>query len=149
MKVRNLARFLALSAVLAVAPSLFAADAPAKTTAKDVSDKAKETGHAIKDYTVAQRDEAVKQAKAALDDADTKIRRLERKLDADWDKMDHAARKQARETLDTLRKERNDLAEWYGGLKHSSGEAWDEVKSGFARSYDELKKSFAKARKEF
>jgi hypothetical protein len=143
-------RVLAAGVLLAASLSSLAADAPAKKpTGRDVSEKAKETGRAIKDYTVAQRDEAVKEAKAALDDADVRIRRLERRLDRDWDGMDQAARKKARATLDALRRERGDLAEWYGGLKHGSKEAWEEVKSGFAKSYDELKKSFAKARKEF
>jgi hypothetical protein len=98
---------------------------------------------------VAQRDEATKSAKAALDDMDAGIRRLERKLEREWDQMDAAARKKARATLDALRRERNELAEWYGGLKYSSAEAWDEVKSGFAKSYDDLKGAFGKARKAF
>jgi hypothetical protein len=150
MNIRNLARAVPLVALLLASPLSFAAETRAKKpTAKDVSEKAKETGRTIKDYTVAQRDEAVKQARAALDDADGRIRSLERKLDNDWDKMDHAAREKARATLNRMRRERNELAEWYGGLKHSSSEAWDEVKSGFAKSYDTLKKSFAKARKEF
>ena len=91
----------------------------------------------------------MKQAKAALDDADARMRRLERKLDADWDKMDQAARERARVTRDAMRRERNELAEWYGGLKHGSSDAWDNVKSGFAKSYDALRKSLAKARKDF
>ena len=138
----------AVGALFAV--SSLAAEAPGgKTTAKDVSRKAAETGRAIKDYTVEQRDEAVKSAKAALDELDANIRSLERKLESDWDKMDEAARKKARETLDALRRQRNELAEWYGGLKHSSAEAWDDVKTGFSKSYDALKGAFAKARKAF
>ena len=133
----------ALSALLAVSPFSLAAEAPGgKTTAKDVS-------RTIKDYTVAQRDEAIKSAKAALDDADAGIRSIERKLDNDWDKMDQAARKKARATLNALRRERNELAEWYGGLKHSSAESWEQVKAGFVKSYEVLRESFAKARKEF
>lgn len=129
--------------LFAVLPMSHAAEAPgSKTTAKDVS-------RTIKDYTVAQRDEATKSAKAALDDMDAGIRRLERKLEREWDQMDAAARKKARAALDALRRERNELAEWYGGLKYSSAEAWDEVKSGFAKSYDDLKGAFGKARKAF
>jgi Skp family chaperone for outer membrane proteins len=129
--------------LFAVSPMSLAADAPGgKTTAKDVS-------RTIRDYTVAQRDEATKSAKAALDDMDAGIRRLERKLEREWDQMDAAARKKARATLDALRRERNELAEWYGGLKYSSAEAWDEVKSGFAKSYDDLKGAFGRARKAF
>jgi hypothetical protein len=141
---------LALGALLAVSPLSFAAETSGgKTTAKDVSRKAGETGRAIKDYTVEQRDEAIKQAKAGLDDLDARIRRMERKLDSEWDHMDQAGRKKARATLNALRRERNEAAEWYGGLKHSSAESWEQVKAGFAKSYEALKESFAKARKEF
>lgn len=149
MNIQSFALWLALGPLLSASLS-FAADAPAgKGTAKDVSAKAAGTGRAIKDYTVAERDEAVKQAKAALDDLDRRIGRMERKLDREWDKMDDAARKKARAALDALRRERNETAEWYGGLKHSSAESWEEVKAGFVKSYEVLKGSFAKARKEF
>ena len=141
---------LALGSLLAVSPSAFAAEpAGGKTTAKDVSKKVEDTGKAIKDYTVAQRDEAIKKAQAALDDLDTRIGRLERKLDNDWDRMDMDARQKARAALRTLHKERNEAGEWYGGLKHSSAEGWEQVKTGFVKSYEDLKKSLTKARKEF
>ena len=133
----------ALSALFAVSPWSFAAEAQGgKTTAKDVA-------RTIKDYTVAQRDEAIKNAKAALDDVDARIRGMERKLDNEWDRMDQAARKKARATLAALRRERNEVAEWYGGLKHSSAESWEQVKTGFVKSYEVLRDSFARARKEF
>jgi hypothetical protein len=134
---------LALGVLVAVSPWSLAAEAPAgKTTAKDVA-------KTIKGYTVTQRDEAVKSAKAALDELDASIQRLERKIASDWDKMDEAARRKARATLDALHRQRNELAEWYGGLKHSSAEAWDEVKNGFSKSYDALRGAFGKARKAF
>jgi hypothetical protein len=151
MKIRTCVfsvRALALGVLLAVSPLSFAAETSGPTT-KDISRKADETGQAIKNYTVAQRDEAIKNAKAALDDLDRRIGRLERKLDSGWERMDQAARKKARATLDALRRERNEAAEWYGGLKHSSAESWEQVKAGFVKSYEALKDSFAKARKEF
>ncbi len=141
-------RSFALGALLAVSPLSPAAE-PSVTTGKDMAKKAGDAGRAIKDYTVAQRDDAIKNAKAALDDVDARIRRMERKLDSDWDKMDQAARKKARAALDALRRERNEVAEWYGGLKHSSAESWEQVKAGFVKSYEVLRESFAKARKQF
>ena len=153
MKIRTIAfsvRALALGALLAASPLSFAAEPPgSKSTAKDIAKKADETGQAIKNYTVAQRDEAIKNAKAALDDLDRRIDRMERKLDSEWERMDQGARKRARATLDALRRERNEAAEWYGGLKHSSAESWEQVKTGFVKSYEVLKESFAKARKGF
>src|SRR5947207_1180444 len=110
MKIRTLAfsaQALALGALLATPALCVAADTPGgKATAKDVSRKADETSRAIKGYTVAQRDEAVTQAKAALDDVDARIRRMERKLDGEWDKMDGAARKKSRAARSALRRER-------------------------------------------
>jgi hypothetical protein len=150
----NLRTFLAqgfvLGVLLSVAPPGVAADtSSSRTTAKDISKKAGETSRAIKDYTVEQRDEAIKNAKTGLDDLDRRIGRMERKVDRDWDRMDESARKKARATLNALRRQRDEVAEWYGGLKHGSAEAWEEVKSGFVKSYEALKESFAKARKEF
>ena len=141
---------LMLGTLLAASPMSFAAEpSGSKSKAKDIAKKADETGQAIKNYTVAQRDEAIRNAKAALDDADRRINRMERKLDSEWERMDQATRKRARATLDALRRERNEAAEWYGGLKHSSAESWEQVKTGFVKSYEVLKESFAKARKGF
>jgi paraquat-inducible protein B len=153
MKIRKSALLvlaLALGALLTVSPVSFAAETSGnKSTAKDVSRKVDDAGQAIKNYTVAQRDEAIKKAKAALDDLDVRIGRMERKLDSEWDKMDQAARKKARAALNALRRERNEAAEWYGGLKHSSAESWEQVKAGFVKSYEALKASFTKAMKAF
>ncbi len=152
MKVRTIAfsvRVLALGALLAGSPLSSAAEASGnRATAKDIAREADETGQAIKNYTVAQRDEAVKKAKAALDDLDRRVGRMETKLDGEWDRMDQAARRKARATLNALRRERNEVAEWYGGLKHGSAESWERVKAGFVKSYQALKESFAKARKQ-
>lgn len=143
MRLRNLALALALATVT----PLSLADDTSKTTSKDVSRKVEDAGKAIGSYTIAERDKAIKSAQAALADLDARLRRMERKVDAEWDKMDAAARKNARATLNALHKERDEVAEWYGGLKHGSAEAWDEVKGGFVKSYEGLKQSLAKAGK--
>ena len=97
MKLRNLALALALATVT----QLSLADDTSKTTAKDVGRKVEDTGKAIGSYTIAERDQAIKSAQAALADADARLRRMERKVDAEWDKMDAAARRKARATLNT------------------------------------------------
>jgi hypothetical protein len=48
-----------------------------------------------------------------------------------------------------LRKRRNQLAEWYGGMRHSSVDAWGEVKSGFVTSYHDLADAMRNAREQF
>lgn len=146
LKVTLLTLFLAL--VLAGAPMSFAAD-PGKTTGADVGRKMDETAQTIKNYSVEQRDEALKNAKSLLAEADSRIEQLENDMSRNWDKMNASARKQAQDTMRTLRRQRQDLSQSYGELKRSSANAWDEVKSGFSRSYDALHDSFARAAKEF
>ena len=137
--------FLLCTALTFAVPAL----ADDRTTAKDVGKKIDETSEAIGKFTIGQRDEAVRSAKDGLDDLDARIGRMEADLERKWDKMDKRARKQAREALDALHQQRNELSEWYGGLKHGSAEAWDEVKSGFAESYRTLRDSFARAKEKF
>lgn len=146
LKVTLLTLFVAL--VLAGAPMSFAAD-PGKTTGADVGRKMDETAQTIKNYSVEQRDEALKNAKSLLAEADSRIEQLENDMSRNWDKMNASARKQAQDTMRTLRRQRQDLSQSYGELKRSSANAWDEVKSGFSRSYDALHDSFARAAKEF
>src|SRR5258707_7854355 len=143
MKTRTIAfsvRALALGTLLAASPLSFAAEPSGNiSTAKDIATKADETSRAIKNYTVAQREEAIKSAKTALDDADRRIDRMERKLDSEWERMDQGARKRARATLDALRRERNEAAEWYGGLQHSSPGSGGQVKTGVWKNYEGVK----------
>ena len=47
------------------------------------------------------------------------------------------------------RRQRNRVAEWYGGMEHGSAGAWDQVKRGFVTAYGELDSAFVKAAKEF
>ena len=118
-------------------------------SAEEVKEKVAEAAEAIKNYSVAQRDEALKKAKAVLDDLDGRIDGMQSQLNEKWDQMDQLARKKAMDTLTTLRKQRNEIAEWYGGLKHSSSNAWEDVKKGFIKSYQVLRETFDKVQREF
>jgi hypothetical protein len=126
-----------------------AQSAPDKTTAAEVKEKTAQALQAISNYTADQRDEAVRKAKEALDDLDTRIDRLQSQLSQQWDQMDQSARTKGRETLTALQKQRTTVAEWYGGLKHSSRNAWEDVKAGFLKSYHQLRDAVDKASGEF
>jgi hypothetical protein len=120
-----------------------------KATSQDLKEKVTDTVRAFKRYSVEQRKEAVKKAKAVLGDLDAQIERLESELNKKWDQMDQAARKKTMDALTALRKQRNTVAEWYGALKHSSSKAWEEVKQGFVKSYQDLRDAFKKAQRDF
>lgn len=138
MNLRTLASILALAMV----SQLSLADD--RTTGKDVGKKVEDAGKAIGSYTIAERDQAIKVAQKALKDMDAQLNRMEKKVGAEWDKMDATARKDSRATMDTLHKQRKETAEWLAKLQKSSAESWDEVKGGFVKSYESLKQSLAK-----
>jgi hypothetical protein len=127
----------------------FALQAQAESTAREIKERLSAAAGAIRNYSIDQREEAIKKAKMILDSLDEHIARLESTINENWDDMDQKARGKAAETLTALRKQRNETAEWYGGLKHSSGNAWEDVKSGFLKSYHDLRDSLDKVRNEY
>lgn len=133
--------------ILSTAPDVFAGEKD--TSLRQVKEKSKKALQAIKEYTADQRDETVKDVEKILRDMDERIEKMETRIEKEWDAMDKAARKKAKATLKSLRKQRNKLSEWYGGIRHSSSGAWEEVKDGFIKSYHTLEKSFSKASEEF
>jgi len=119
------------------------------TSAEDVKKETAEAMQAIKKYSYEQKDKAVKETKAAMDKLDIRIDDMQSRMEKNWNEMSQASREEASKTLKTLRKKRNDLSEWYGGLKHSSAKAWNHVKDGFASGYESLAEAFEKAQGEF
>lgn len=127
-----------------------ATDAPAKTSpqGEQVRREVDEAVDAIRGYSAELREQAVANAKRAGEDLDSQMARLQEQTDLRWDRMNQAARKRSQETMADLRQRRNALAEWYGGMRHSSSAAWDEVRTGFVSSYHELADALRNARAE-
>jgi pyruvate/2-oxoacid:ferredoxin oxidoreductase beta subunit len=117
----------------------------ARAAGNDVSEEVKEAAAAIGEYSVEQKDAAVEKAKEMMDSLDDRIHKLEGEMEANWDDMKQSSREKYSNTMKELRQKRNDLAEWYGSLKHSSKDAWNEVQDGFAKSYDALAQSWEDA----
>ncbi|OPL17131.1 MAG: hypothetical protein AVO38_05895 [delta proteobacterium ML8_D] len=119
------------------------------TTLKEVRQEVKEVVEAMENYSAAQRADALEKVRVAMNDMDSRIADLEARVEKNWEQMDQAARDKAGATLKSLKKKRNELAEWYGGLQYSSVNAWQHVKKGFLESYEALSRSYDKAVKEF
>ncbi len=139
-----------LLALLIYSPVVMAVTAEdPQTSASEVRQQIEEALQAIGSYSAEQRDAALDKAKETLEKTDARIDELEQQIDRNWGTMNQEARSQAKETLKTLQKQRTVIAEWYGGLKHSSANAWEEIKKGFSKSYTDLEGSIAKAREKF
>lgn len=103
----------------------------------------------LKQYSAAQRDQAMIEAEAMLRNMDDRIDMLEARAIDEWTELSDSVRQQREASLRGLRQQRNELAEWYGGMKHSSADAWGSVKQGFIEAYGALRDSFTEARAEF
>ena len=139
---------LALSGI-GVGSALASSHQDDETTATEVKEEAMETYNALKSFTLEQRDEAMTAAKEKLTKLDSRIDELQASLDQNWQEMSEASRKKTRQTLNLLHKQRENVAEWLGGMRHSSSEAWEDVKKGFADSYDRLEEAFDDAKSHF
>lgn len=150
MKKINIRRIATVFFTIGFILTLSATQLPAgQTSAEEVKSEVADAAEAIKEYTVEQRDQAIAKMESILKDLDDRIDKLENRIDENWDQMTSAARREARTTLRELRKQRNEVAEWYGGLKHSSADAWEKLKKGFSDAYDALADAWTQAEKEF
>ncbi|MDA3869048.1 MAG: hypothetical protein PF589_03695 [Gammaproteobacteria bacterium] len=117
--------------------------------AQEMKKEWSEAVETLKQYSATQRDEALSQAQQTLTAMDRRIEQLQTRAETEWQSMSKNIRERREETLRNLRQERNELAEWYGGMKYSSDNAWEEVKQGFINAYGSLSKSFSRAQSEF
>ena len=131
-----------LLATLAMAAPGFSAAAAGATSAEDIKQETAELLEALKAYGTEQRDAAVEQSRAALQNLDQRIEVLETRMLDQWDEMDQATRARTRESLRALREQRTHVAEWYGSLKSSSAEAWGHIKQGFSEAYRTLNENW-------
>ena len=116
---------------------------------ENVQEEWAEAIESIKGYSVNQRDVAVKKAGIALEELDEHIDVLEQRTADEWDTLSVEARAARLKMLQNLTEQRKELAEWYGGMKHSSSKAWVEVREGFVDAYDVLQKAWVDAVEEF
>lgn len=138
-----------LIGMLGITPLCYAETSSDKTSIEEVKQETQDLLQTLNAYTVDQKDEAIHKTKAALDNLDKRVDALEARVDESWDKMDKAAREKARAGLKALRKQRTQVAEWYGRLKSSTGDAWEHMKKGFSDAYKALNDAWEKSEKEF
>tara|TARA_R110002110_G_scaffold415797_1_gene656207 strand:- start:29665 stop:30126 length:462 start_codon:yes stop_codon:yes gene_type:complete len=149
MKLHNFTSVLTLLAMLGFMPIGHAETNTSETTIEDVRQDTANLIKTLKGYGVKQREQVVQKTDKALVKLDARIDALETQIDNNWEQMDKTTRNKARKSLRALRKQRAELAEWYGGWKNSSASAWEKMKKGFSGAYQELTNAWEKAASEF
>jgi hypothetical protein len=120
-----------------------------RTKREEVEKEVEEAAEAIRNYTVERRNEAVARTSEAMAQTDRRIDRLQDQTNERWSRMSEATRQRSQAAMADIRRRRSDVAEWAGGMRHGSIEAWNEVRSGFVKSYRDLAEALRKAREQF
>lgn len=136
------------SVATALALPVAAQDQNAITTADEVRAEISEAMDAIVAYTEQERDQAVTEAREALNRLDAEIDQREQAARENWAEMSEAARETADARLKDLRQARNRLGERYGALESSADNAWDELKTGFSDSWNDFSEAWSVADKD-
>lgn len=149
-RLRDVAIAIVLISGLVVVPATLAVEQRATGPDKvgSVHEETAEAIEAIKQYSAAQRDQALARAKALIEELDVRIAELKTWMNQHWGQMQVAARQHMQNTLSQLEAQRADLAKAYDTLEASSSSAWEDVKQGFLKSYQTLRKAFDEARSE-
>jgi hypothetical protein len=113
---------------------------------EEVKQEVGEAVDSIRIYSYERRQEAMAVARRSMDELDAQLDKMQAQSHAQWTAMSEAARSRSQRSAGTLRRQRNALSEWYGGMRQSSAAAWDEVKTGFIASYHELSTAMRQVR---
>ncbi len=135
--------------LLAGSAQVYAGEQNTKSTVEGIKHESKELLQAMEKYGEKQKTKAVALVDENLDRLDARIEYLERRLSEEWGDLSTATRTEISDQLMALRKERIEVAEWYGSLKQDTGEAWSELKAGFSESYEALSKAWEEAEESF
>lgn len=137
---------LALLAVALSAPCAWGSQHSSdKTSGKEVSKELDDAYDAIKNYTIDKKDQFVAWSNKRMEKLDKKIADLKQDIDEAGDE----AKKNWKETLAALKKERQQLGKKLEAVKASSSEAWADVKWGFSAAYEKLEQAYENAADKF
>jgi hypothetical protein len=138
----------AAALLLAAQPMSAAMAGNLNYSAEEAKQDTSELLTSLKEFSVEQKEQAVDAAEDALHEVDDRIDALQARVEDGWHDMSEQARDSARDTLNALRERRQDVAEWLGGLKNSTGEVWVDVKQGFSEAYQYMSEAWDKAERE-
>ncbi len=131
--------------LLGTCPAMATENATGKDTGtlgKAAVEKSKDSVDAIKTYSIAKKDEALKDAKEALDVFDAKMKELEQRIKEEKTQWGAKMAMEKEVKLEELKKARAAASTHYDELKRASQKAWQAAKANFLSSYHKLEKKF-------
>ena len=117
----------------------------ASVSKEDVKKEVKDAYGATKAYTQEQVQAFRQETETKLDEYKKDIDQLQAKAE----KLEGDAKAKAEQQLTALRQKRDEVSEKLKNLSSSSGNAWDEIKSGIDAAMEELGDAYKKVVAEF
>ena len=117
----------------------------ATVSKEDVKNKVKEAYDATKTYTQEQMQAFGEQTETRLAEYKKEIDQLQVKAE----KLEGDAKAKAEQQLTALRQKRDEVSEKLKDLSSSSGNAWEQLKSGIDAAMEDLGNAYKKAAAEF
>jgi len=118
---------------------------PAAVTKEDVKKEAKEAYDTTKAYTQEQMQAFREQTEARLAEYEQEIDQLQAKAE----KLEGDAKAKGEQQLTALRQKRDAVSKKLKELSSSSGNAWEQIKSGIDAAMEDLGNAYKKAAAEF
>ena len=107
-----------------------------------VETQMEETLDDIQNYSVEQKNEAMRVARHAIDDLDQQITLLQGDINSQWRDLSQDARLHKQEALASLKEQQTQLETRYQALQNASEDNWDVAKVKFQQSWEAAKQGW-------
>lgn len=98
--------------------------------------RARETMQDIKQYSAAQKDQALAKAREGMASLDRRIDQAQTNINEGWKDMSQDARLKKQTALGNLKDDREALQAQYEALKAASADSWEQAKGRFGDAWD-------------
>ena len=114
-----------------------------KTPAPEkVEVQAEATLEDIREFSVEQKNEAMRTARHALDDLDQQMNLLQSEVDSQWRELSQDARLSKQEALSALKQEQKALEAHYRSMQEAGKDNWQSVQDRFQQSWDAARRNW-------
>ena len=107
-----------------------------------VETQMEETLDDIQNYSVEQKNQAMRVARHAIDDLNQQITLLQGDINSQWRDLSQDARLQKQEALTALKEQQAQLETRYQALQNASEDNWDAAKVKFQQSWEAAKQGW-------
>ncbi|MFW5957617.1 MAG: hypothetical protein ACOCQ0_00515 [Desulfosalsimonas sp.] len=123
------------------------AEEKGNNTGRELKQNAMEFMESLKNYNAEKQKEAAGKLKTELDQMDERLEKMERRFEKEKSQMSREMREKMESDMESLRRQRDELGEWYEKFKTGSADAWDQIRQGLSKAFRDFSRSLEKTDK--